>query len=55
MQQSSFDHVISTADAARGKDSEGYRSEFVKLARSAKLLAKELLSIEHTSKSDENY
>lgn len=55
MQKSSFDHVISTADAARGKDSEGYRSEFVKLARSAKLLAKELLSIEHTNKSDENY
>lgn len=55
VQKSSFDHVISTAEAAKGKDAEGYRSEFVRLAKSAKLLAKELLTIEHTNKSDENY
>jgi Ca-activated chloride channel family protein len=55
VQKSSFDHVISTAEGAKGKDAEGYRSEFVRLAKSAKLLAKELLTIEHTNKSDENY
>ncbi|RZL20334.1 MAG: DUF3520 domain-containing protein [Pedobacter sp.] len=55
VQKSSFDHVITTAEAAKGKDAEGYRSEFVRLAKSAKLLAKELLTIEHTNKSDENY
>jgi Ca-activated chloride channel family protein len=54
-QKSSFDHVISTAEAAKGKDSEGYRSEFVRLAKSAKFLAKELLTIEHANKSDKNY
>ncbi|RZK69190.1 MAG: DUF3520 domain-containing protein, partial [Pedobacter sp.] len=52
-QKASFDHVISTAEATKGKDNEGYRSEFVKLAKSAKLLAKELLTIEHVNKSDE--
>jgi Ca-activated chloride channel family protein len=55
VQKSSFDHVISTAEGAKGKDGEGYRSEFVRLAKSAKLLAKELLTIEHANKSDENY
>lgn len=55
VQKSSFDHVIATAEGARGKDGEGYRAEFVRLAKSAKLLAKELLTIEHTNKTDENY
>jgi Ca-activated chloride channel family protein len=53
-QKSSFDHVISTAEAAKGNDSDGYRSEFVRLAKSAKFLAKELLTIEHANKSDKN-
>jgi Ca-activated chloride channel family protein len=52
-QNASFDHVISSAQNAIGKDNEGYRAEFVKLAKSAKLLAKELLSIERTNKTDE--
>lgn len=52
-QDASFDHVISSAQNAIGKDNEGYRAEFVKLAKSAKLLAKELLSIERTNKTDE--
>jgi Ca-activated chloride channel family protein len=39
-QQASFDQVISVAKAAKGEDAEGYRSEFVRLAESAKLLAK---------------
>ncbi|MEJ7557239.1 MAG: von Willebrand factor type A domain-containing protein [Pedobacter sp.] len=54
-QKSSFDHVITTAEAAKGNDSDGYRSEFVRLAKSAKFLAKELLTIEHANKSDKNY
>lgn len=39
-QQSSFDQAISIARAAKGEDAEGYRAEFVRLAESAKLLAK---------------
>ena len=39
-QKSSFDQAISIAKAAKGKDDDGYRSEFVRLAESAKLLAK---------------
>jgi Ca-activated chloride channel family protein len=38
-QQSTFDQVISIAKYAKGEDQEGYRSEFVRLAESAKLLA----------------
>ncbi|WP_285059631.1 vWA domain-containing protein [Pedobacter ginsengisoli] len=52
-QNASFDHVISSAQNAIGKDNEGYRAEFVKLAKSAKLLARELLTIEQTNKIDE--
>jgi Ca-activated chloride channel family protein len=55
MQNSNFDHVIATATAAKGTDAEGYRSEFVRLAKSAQLLAKELLTIEHAQRSDEKY
>lgn len=43
-QQASFDHVIQTASRAMGTDREGYRSEFIKLAKSAKLMAEDLLS-----------
>lgn len=52
-QNANFDHVVNTAQNAIGKDNEGYRSEFVKLAKSAKLLAKELLTFERTNKFDE--
>lgn len=44
-QQSSYQHVIQQAESAIGLDKEGYRSEFVKLAKSASLMAKDLLSI----------
>jgi Ca-activated chloride channel family protein len=43
-QEASFDHVIRTATQAMGTDKEGYRSEFIKLAKSAKLMAEDLLS-----------
>jgi len=43
-QKASFDHVIKTATQAMGTDKEGYRSEFIKLAKSAKLMAEDLLS-----------
>jgi Ca-activated chloride channel family protein len=44
-QNSSFAQVISLAEGAMGKDKEGYRSEFLRLAKSAQLMAKDLLSI----------
>lgn len=40
-QQADFDRLISRAKAAKGKDDEGYRAEFVRLAESAKLLSKD--------------
>jgi Ca-activated chloride channel family protein len=43
-QQSTFDQVISIAKATRSNDAEGYRAEFVRLAESAKLLAKSELA-----------
>lgn len=52
-QSSSFDHVISTAQKSTGKDEEGYRAEFIKLAKSAKLLAKDLLSLRDKNMSNE--
>jgi Ca-activated chloride channel family protein len=36
----SFNDVLSLAKKAKGKDDEGYRSEFIKLVGSASLLAK---------------
>ncbi|TCC97602.1 vWA domain-containing protein [Pedobacter hiemivivus] len=48
-QNASFDHVIHTAVQAMGKDQEGYRSEFIKLAKSAKLMAEDLLSSDKKS------
>ena len=43
-QAASFDHVIRTASKTMGADQEGYRSEFIKLAKSARLMAEDLLS-----------
>jgi len=39
-QQSGFDNLIEIAINAKGKDEEGYRTEFIGLAKSAKLLSK---------------
>jgi Ca-activated chloride channel family protein len=39
-QKSSFAHAIATARAGKGADAEGYRSEFIRLAESAKLMSK---------------
>ena len=44
-QNATFEQVISLAENAKGKDKEGYRSEFLSLVKSAKLMAKDLLSI----------
>jgi Ca-activated chloride channel family protein len=52
-QDADFDRLISTAQKSIGKDNEGYRAEFVRLAKSAKLLAKELLTNEPRNKIDE--
>jgi Ca-activated chloride channel family protein len=38
-QKSSFDQAISIAKGAKGKDDDGYRSEFVRIAESARSLA----------------
>ena len=44
-QKSNYDQAISLARQGKGEDNDGYRSEFIKLAESAKLLAKsELVS-----------
>jgi len=39
-QHASYDSLIARAKSAKGKDDEGYRTEFINLAESAKLLAK---------------
>ena len=44
-QHSTFDQVISMARAAKGEDQEGYRSEFIRLAESAKLLVNTGLAV----------
>ncbi len=38
--KSSYDQLIERAKAAKGKDEEGYRSEFIRLAETAKLLSR---------------
>ena len=43
-QSASFEHVIRTATRSMGTDKEGYRAEFIKLAKSVKLMAGDLLS-----------
>ena len=40
----SFEHVIESAKKAKGLDDEGYRSEFIKLVKTAKLLQKSELA-----------
>ncbi len=44
-QNSSYEQVIELASSALGNDKEGYRSEFLKLARSTALMAGDLLTI----------
>lgn len=44
-QTSCFEQVIDLANGAKGKDKEGYRTAFLKLVQSAKLMAKDLLNI----------
>jgi Ca-activated chloride channel family protein len=44
-QNSNFDQVITLAEAGKGTDKEGYRSEFLSLVKSAQLMAKDLLTI----------
>ncbi|GAA4802073.1 VWA domain-containing protein [Olivibacter ginsenosidimutans] len=39
-QQADYDRLIARAKAAKGTDEEGYRAEFIRLAESAKLLAR---------------
>ena len=50
VQESSFEKAIALADGARGTDKEGYRAEYVKLAKSAQLLAKDLRNFATTGK-----
>lgn len=52
-QNASFGQVISLAEQSMGKDTEGYRSEFLKLVKSSQLLAKDLLTIEDTKDHNE--
>ena len=52
-QQASYDSAINTAQKAIGNDKEGYRSEFLKLAKSAKLLAKDLLGMRNNTELNE--
>jgi len=52
-QHASFDNVINSAQKAIGNDSEGYRAEFIKLAKSAKLMAKDLLGMNGNPSSNE--
>lgn len=52
-QNASFDQVISLVKQSMGKDTEGYRSEFLKLVKSSQLLAKDLLTIEDTKDHNE--
>lgn len=44
-QKSTYEQVIELAKGALGEDKEGYRSEFLKLAKSTALMARDLLTI----------
>ncbi|WP_461788597.1 vWA domain-containing protein [Pedobacter sp.] len=48
VQQGSFDTAIELAESAKGSDKEGYRTEYVKIAKSAKILAKDLRNFAET-------
>jgi Ca-activated chloride channel family protein len=52
-QQASFAQLLANAEAAKGPDKEGYRSEFIKLAKSVQLMAKDLLTSKDEKKSDQ--
>jgi Ca-activated chloride channel family protein len=52
-QNSTFDNVINSAQKAAGEDNEGYRAEFIRLAKSAKLLAKDLLGMNYQPSSND--
>ncbi|RQO72397.1 hypothetical protein DBR43_14470 [Pedobacter sp. KBW06] len=52
-QNASFDQVISLVKQSMGKDTEGYRYEFLKLVKSSQLLAKDLLTVEDTKDHNE--
>ena len=43
-QGASYAHAIATARAGKGDDAEGYRSEFIRLAESAKLMGKNAIA-----------
>jgi len=53
-QQSSFEQVVQLAESSLGKDKDGYRSEFLRLAKSTQLMAKDLLSIVNKNGIEEN-
>lgn len=48
VQESTFEQAITLADGAKGTDKEGYRAEYVKLAKSAQLMAKDLRNFANT-------
>ena len=50
VQESTFEQAIALADGAKGVDKEGYRAEYVKLAKSAQLMAKDLRNFATTGK-----
>lgn len=50
VQESTFEQAIALADGAKGTDKEGYRAEYVKLAKSAQLMAKDLRNFATTGK-----
>ena len=53
-QGSSFAQVIELAEAGKGKDPQGYRSEFLSLVKSTQLMAEDLLSIVRDQKPIKN-
>ncbi|GAB1462641.1 YfbK domain-containing protein [Pedobacter sp.] len=50
VKESTFEQAIALADGAKGLDKEGYRAEYVKLAKSAQLMAKDLRNFAATGK-----
>jgi Ca-activated chloride channel homolog len=44
-QKTTYPNVVAWAEAALGKDKEGYRSEFLKLVKASELMAEDLLSV----------
>jgi Ca-activated chloride channel family protein len=52
-QKASFGQLLTIAEAAKGKDAEGYRSEFIRLAKSAQLMAKDLLTLKNENNPDQ--